>query len=136
MEALKYAKALKGSNRSNAFDAVFGQLASTNPSLAERQLSSINPRSMQRYALRALAAGIADTYPRQGIATLERNGASASDYAFQESKQVGAPRSQQCGELCRQPSSESETGSHDQWRSQRLGNKRSRRGPQLGTWIR
>ena len=84
MEALTYAKALKGSNRANAFDAVFGQLATTNPSLAERQLASIQPRTMQRYALRALATGMADGDPRQGISLLERNGASANDYAFNE----------------------------------------------------
>ena len=84
MEALSYAKALKGSSRSNAIGAVFGQLATSNPGLAERQLSSLKPRGVQRQALRSLAAGLADTSPQQGINMLERNGASASDYAFQE----------------------------------------------------
>ncbi len=82
MEALTYAKALKGSSRSNAIGAVFGQLASTNPGLAERQLASLTPRGVRRDALRAVAMSLADSNPQQGISVLERNGAPASDRAF------------------------------------------------------
>ncbi len=84
LEALAYSKNLKGSSRRNAIGAVFAQLASTNPGLAERHLTSFSQRSLQRQALRALAAGLADSSPQQGISMLEKHGAPASDYAFHE----------------------------------------------------
>ncbi|MFT4639833.1 MAG: hypothetical protein ACI8T1_003158 [Verrucomicrobiales bacterium] len=84
MDALSYAKALKGSSRANAVSAVFRQLGTTNPRLTERQLPSLNRRGVQRQALRALAAGLADANPQQGISMLKRNSASSSDYAFRE----------------------------------------------------
>ena len=83
-EALAYATSLKGSNRSGAIGAVFGQLAVSDPRLAERELASISSSTVRKHALRSLANGLADKDPRQAMATMERHGAPANDYTYNE----------------------------------------------------